>query len=88
MPRRTLALWSALTGAEVMFHHANWRLPARVDRALAWLVVTPRLHGLHHAADERLQHANYSSGLSVWDRLAGTFRDDVAQRDITIGLPR
>ena len=86
--RRTLDLWSAFTAAAVLFHHANLRLPPRAERVLGWFVVTPRLHGIHHANVEHLQHANFSSGLTLWDRLLGTFRGDVPQHTVTIGLPR
>ena len=86
--RRTLDLWSTLTAAAVLFHHANLRLPPRAERALGWFVVTPRLHGIHHADVQQLQQTNFSSGLTLWDRLLGTFCDDEPQRSVTIGLPR
>ncbi len=87
VPRDTLALWSRLTLAEVLFHHANLRLPERADRLLGRLVTTPRLHGIHHSDRPEHQHANLSSGLTVWDALHGTLRRDVAQRAIHVGLP-
>ncbi|MEJ7931100.1 sterol desaturase family protein [Ramlibacter sp. AN1015] len=85
---RQLKLWSQLTGAEVMFHHSNLRLAPPLERALGWLVVTPALHGVHHADRERLQHANLSSGLTVWDRLHGTYLRVEQPDRVTIGLPR
>jgi sterol desaturase/sphingolipid hydroxylase (fatty acid hydroxylase superfamily) len=30
--------------------------------------------------------SNWSSGISIWDRLHGTFRDRPAQRDLAIGV--
>jgi sterol desaturase/sphingolipid hydroxylase (fatty acid hydroxylase superfamily) len=83
----TLALWGPLTLAEVMFHHANLRLPLRVERVLSLVVMTPRMHGVHHSNVTPHQHANFSSGLALWDALHGTARRDVAQESITIGLP-
>jgi sterol desaturase/sphingolipid hydroxylase (fatty acid hydroxylase superfamily) len=88
VPRRTLSLWSELTLAEVMFHHANVALPQRMEHAIGQVLVTPRVHGIHHSDVAAQQHSNYSSGLSLWDRLHGTRRTDVPQEDITIGLPR
>ena len=88
VPQRTLDLWSTFTGAAVLFHHANLRLPPRAERVLGWFVVTPRLHGIHHADVQHLQHTNFSSGLTLWDRLLGTFRGDVPQHTVTIGLPQ
>ena len=31
-------------------------------------------------------NSNWSSGLTVWDFLHGTFRNDVSQNEITIGV--
>lgn len=83
----TVDAWRRLTFAAVMFHHANLRLSADVERRLGAVVVTPRLHGIHHSAVLAHQHGNYSSGLAIWDRLHGTVQTDVPQETITIGLP-
>ncbi len=87
IPPRTLALWSRLTIAEVMFHHANLRLPKRVERVLGRVLMTPRLHGIHHSNVAAHQHSNLSSGLTIWDSLSGTASNCVPQETITIGLP-
>lgn len=85
---RTLALWQAVTLIEIVFHHANLRLPVGVERQLARLVMTPRLHGIHHSTRREETEANWSSGLTLWDRLHGTLKTDVPQQSITIGVPR
>jgi sterol desaturase/sphingolipid hydroxylase (fatty acid hydroxylase superfamily) len=84
---RTLALWQKLTAAEVLFHHSNLRLPPRFEHSLSRIVVTPRLHGIHHSAVRAERDSNFSSGLTIWDSLHGTFRADVPQKEITIGVP-
>jgi sterol desaturase/sphingolipid hydroxylase (fatty acid hydroxylase superfamily) len=84
---RALALWQKLTLIEVLFHHSNLRLPRNVERLLAAIIVTPRLHGLHHSIVRAERDSNFSSGLSLWDRLHGTARDDFEHDDVTIGLP-
>jgi sterol desaturase/sphingolipid hydroxylase (fatty acid hydroxylase superfamily) len=82
-----LALWQQLTALEVMFHHSNLRLPIALERTLALLVVTPRLHGIHHSTVRAERDRNFSSGLTLWDRLHGTWQADVPQAAITIGVP-
>jgi sterol desaturase/sphingolipid hydroxylase (fatty acid hydroxylase superfamily) len=67
-------------------HHANLRLPPGAERRLGWLVMTPRLHGIHHSARRAESDTNWSSGLTLWDRLHGTLRSDVPQARITIGI--
>ena len=83
---RTLALWQRVTLLEVLFHHSNVRLPRDIERRLSTLVVTPRLHGLHHSIVRDERDSNYSSGLAVWDRLHGT-ADLHLERSVIIGLP-
>jgi sterol desaturase/sphingolipid hydroxylase (fatty acid hydroxylase superfamily) len=85
--RRALSVWQGCFFASVLFHHANLRLPARLERWLALVLTTPRMHGIHHSAMRTETDSNWSSGLSLWDHLHGTFRLDVAQRDVPIGVP-
>jgi len=84
---RTLKLWQQLTLAEVLFHHSNMRLPRALEHLLAVIVVTPRLHGVHHSILLPERDSNFSSGLTLWDRLHGTGRFDLDCEDVTIGLP-
>jgi sterol desaturase/sphingolipid hydroxylase (fatty acid hydroxylase superfamily) len=85
--RRALSLWQKLTLAEVVFHHANLRLPLPLEHAISRLVMTPRLHGIHHSSVRGERDSNFSSGLTVWDVLHGTLRADVPQASIEIGIP-
>lgn len=81
------SLWQLLLVLSILFHHSDVRLPARWERRIGRLIVTPRVHGIHHAAVERLANGNWSSGLSGWDRLHGTYVDDVRQDAFAIGIP-
>jgi sterol desaturase/sphingolipid hydroxylase (fatty acid hydroxylase superfamily) len=85
--QRTLSLWQTLTLLSVLFHHSNVRLPIAFERRLSQVIVTPRMHGIHHSIVERETNSNWSSGLTIWDRLHGTLRLDVPQDAITIGVP-
>jgi sterol desaturase/sphingolipid hydroxylase (fatty acid hydroxylase superfamily) len=81
------SIWQTGLFACIIFHHSNVALdPAVEDRLGRWLI-TPRMHEIHHSnvADEA--DSNWSSGLSVWDRLHGTLRVDVPREQITIGVP-
>ncbi len=84
---RDYSIWQTLTIVSILFHHSNVDLSPRWDRLLSFAVVTPRMHGIHH--DACLEHANsnWSSGLSIWDRLHGTLRLDVPQQEVNIGVP-
>lgn len=80
-------LWQSLFLASIVFHHSSIRLPLRVERMLAEMFVTPRMHGIHHSVVLEHSQSNYSSGLSVWDRLHGTLRLGVRQSGLELGVP-
>ena len=81
-----LSVWQTATLLEVMFHHSNVRLPIGVERWLSRLLVTPRMHGIHHSTVPAEQNSNWSSGLTLWDWLHGTLRLNVPQQEVTIGV--
>jgi sterol desaturase/sphingolipid hydroxylase (fatty acid hydroxylase superfamily) len=85
--RKTFTIWQNLLFLSILFHHSNVRLSARTERILSWAIVTPRLHGIHHDADRSYTNSNWSSGLSVWDRVHGTFRSDVPEDEVEVGVP-
>lgn len=39
---------------------------------LSWVLVTPKFHHWHHAADRRAYDRNFGAILSIWDRIFGT----------------
>lgn len=84
---RAFGTWQKFFFLSVLFHHANLRLPERVEQMLALVLTTPRMHGIHHSTERAETDSNWTSGLSVWDRLHGTFRWGVRQRDLRIGVP-
>ncbi|WP_084698393.1 sterol desaturase family protein [Muricoccus aerilatus] len=84
---RAFRAWQGFFFLSVLFHHANLRLPERLERVLALVLTTPRMHGIHHSTVKAETNSNWTSGLSVWDRLHRTFCWDVAQRDLRIGVP-
>jgi sterol desaturase/sphingolipid hydroxylase (fatty acid hydroxylase superfamily) len=83
----SLRAWQMFLFPSILFHHSNLRLPENLDKRLQNFIVTPRLHGIHHSIVKTETDSNWSSGLTVWDRLHGTFRDDVSPSDTTIGVP-
>lgn len=83
---QALQTWQTLLFMSIIFHHSNVRLPKNFENKLQKIIVTPRLHGIHHSIGETEMNSNWSSGLTVWDLLHGTFRSDVPQNEITIGV--
>lgn len=84
---QSLWLWQTILFGSILFHHANVRLPLPVERLLARLIVTPRMHGIHHSDRLNETNSNWSSLLSCWDYLHRTILLDVPQSEIAIGVP-
>lgn len=83
-----LLVYEALALPIILFHHSNIRLPSRIDRRLRWLIVTPWMHFVHHSRWQPETDSNYSSFLSVWDRIFGSFRLREKPQEIALGLDR
>lgn len=88
LPAAGVLAFEVTLNATSMFNHANLRLPARFDRWLRLLIVTPDMHRVHHSARRAETDSNYGFNLACWDRLFATYRP--APQDgyagMTIGL--
>ncbi|GAA0872725.1 hypothetical protein GCM10009117_18720 [Gangjinia marincola] len=89
--RETFALLAVfITGMPVAFYlfyrilsvlftywtHANIQLPAKLDKALSYVIVTPTLHKFHHHREMPWTDTNFGNMFSIWDRFFGTFLYD------------
>jgi sterol desaturase/sphingolipid hydroxylase (fatty acid hydroxylase superfamily) len=73
--------------AATQFHHSNTKLPFNLEKVLNYLIVTPRMHGIHHSMIKRETDSNYSTIFSFWDRIHKTVRLNVHQSEIVTGVP-
>ncbi|MEO6539796.1 MAG: sterol desaturase family protein, partial [Ferruginibacter sp.] len=73
--------------AATQFHHSNTKLPFRFEKFLNYLIVTPRMHGIHHSIIKNETDSNYSVIFSFWDRIHETVRLNVPQNQIVTGVP-
>jgi sterol desaturase/sphingolipid hydroxylase (fatty acid hydroxylase superfamily) len=83
----TLAVWQSVTLLAILFHHANVAVPVAIERWLCRLIVTPRMHGIHHSIIRHETDANWSTIFSWPDYLHQTLKLNVPQQAITIGVP-
>lgn len=72
LPLTSILVFEALVLVSTLFHHSNLRLPARTERVLSWIVVTPSIHWIHHHAVRCDTDSNYASVFSWWDRIFAT----------------
>ncbi len=83
----TYAAYELVFQGNTLFHHSNLRLPIRVERQLNRILVTPRMHGIHHSQVEGETNSNFSVIFPWWDRLHRTLKLNVPQSRIVIGVP-
>jgi sterol desaturase/sphingolipid hydroxylase (fatty acid hydroxylase superfamily) len=82
----TFLLYEAIYQVTNMFQHANLHLPLLLERALNKILVTPRMHGIHHSVVSDEVGSNFSIIFRWWDALHRTLKLDVPQQDIVIGV--
>ena len=75
-----LLLYGTIMLPIIFLHHSNYYLPARWDKLLRTVIVTPWMHWVHHSHLFHEGNSNYGTIFSWWDRLAKTFllREDPA----------
>jgi sterol desaturase/sphingolipid hydroxylase (fatty acid hydroxylase superfamily) len=74
-----LVAFEALLTTASQFHHANLNIPLGAQTAVEKVVVSPRMHRCHHSLHTSCFNHNFSTILSVWDRV---FRSYHWARDV------
>jgi sterol desaturase/sphingolipid hydroxylase (fatty acid hydroxylase superfamily) len=87
-PAVAVLLFEIVLNGTAMFNHSNVRMPAFVERALRWLVVTPDMHRVHHSVLRHETDSNFGFNFPWWDRLFGTYRPEpeAGHEGMTLGL--
>jgi sterol desaturase/sphingolipid hydroxylase (fatty acid hydroxylase superfamily) len=80
-----LLVYDTLVIAVTQFHHADISI-GQSDRWLRLFIVTPFMHKVHHSDWRPETDSNYSTVLSVWDRLARSFRTRSDPKTLQFGL--
>ena len=72
--------------ANVLFHHANLQIGDLLDTIYRIVLTSPDMHKVHHSNIREEHDSNYTSLLSVWDRMFGTYRILENPKDIVYGI--
>lgn len=80
-------IYEIIFEAATQFHHSNYKLPYRFERFLNYIIVTPRMHGIHHSIIKRETDSNFSVIFSFWDRMHKTITMKLYQDEVVIGVP-
>jgi sterol desaturase/sphingolipid hydroxylase (fatty acid hydroxylase superfamily) len=82
-----LVFFEIMLNISTLFHHSNIGIPEEWDRLLRVVIVTPNMHRVHHSVERFETDSNFTSLLSLWDRLARTFRMRGDTHTVVFGLP-
>jgi sterol desaturase/sphingolipid hydroxylase (fatty acid hydroxylase superfamily) len=71
-PVSALTAGSTIISFATIWDHADISLPPKVDKLLSAIIITPRLHRLHHNPERAIHDSNFGTFFSFWDRMFGT----------------
>ncbi len=83
----TVLIYEIVFEAATQFHHSNVRLPYKLEKFLNKIIVTPKMHGIHHSIIRSETDSNFSVIFSFWDRMNRTLNLNVTQEKLIIGMP-
>lgn len=86
LPWTSVVAFETLLALATIFHHSNVKIPAWLERPLSMVMVTPSIHWVHHHAIRRDTDSNYSTFLSVWDRIFASRSATMRTPDMAIGV--
>lgn len=84
---KEVLVYELLFESATQFHHSNMKIPVEIETQLNKIIVTPRMHGIHHSVNKEETDSNYAVIFSFWDRLHRTFKSTPDQEKIVIGVP-
>jgi len=72
-PMWLVMFYQSLSVLLSQFNHANMRLPAWLDKAISFVIVSPAMHKVHHHYKRPETDTNYGNIFPFWDWLFGTY---------------
>lgn len=81
-----LFFYEILLACGLVFQHSNLYIPLKLDKYLSYIVVTPNFHRAHHSQSLQEAQSNYSSFLTIWDKLFKSYYYPQIPQNIKLGL--
>jgi exosortase len=86
LPATAVGLYLVVATVVSLWSHANLRLPDAADRLMRLILVTPRVHAVHHSDLKAETDSNYGTVFTLWDRAFGSYVDPDDARIPHFGL--
>lgn len=86
VPAVAIVIFEVALNGFAIFNHANIRLPQKWDDRIGLVLITQRLHRIHHSQAKSESNSNYGFSVSWWDRLFNSFTPRAAFSDETLPI--
>ncbi|AXT40563.1 sterol desaturase family protein [Alteromonas sp. BL110] len=86
IPAIAIVIFEVALNGFALFNHANIRIPQKWDDRVGWVLITQRLHRIHHSQVKAESNSNYGFSVSWWDRLFKSFTPRAKQSDETLSI--
>lgn len=86
VPIIAIVIFEVALNGFALFNHANIRLPQKWDDRIGLVLITQRLHRIHHSQAKNESNSNYGFSVSWWDRLFNSFTPRAAFSDETLPI--
>ena len=81
-----LVIYEAVLLPIILFHHSNIKFHHSLDKILRIVIVTPKMHRLHHSDIKSETDSNYASVFSIWDRVFNSYTMRPIENAFKLGL--
>ena len=79
-------IFSTVHFSMIIFHHSNIRISPWADKIVRLVITSPGMHRIHHSNRWEETNSNYTSILSCWDWVFGTYVHS-SKGEIVFGVP-
>jgi len=68
-----IVLFEVSLSCFALFNHGKFRFPETLDKYLQYILVTPKMHRVHHSIKSNEMNMNFGFSISLWDLIFGTY---------------
>ena len=86
VPALAIVIFEVALNAFSLFNHSNIRLPEAWDKRVSTILVTQRLHRIHHSQAKQYSNTNYGFSVTWWDKLFNSFTSQSRVDDATFEI--
>ena len=75
-----IAVFDLMVTLFALYNHANLSM-GKAEKIIRWFIVTPDMHRIHHSKHHKETDSNYTTILSIWDKIFSTYVSETRYHD-------